>query len=598
MAENTLRRILVVLSLLLESSLAPGAWSPGTQSTAATASSSKVEYLTVPGLTGKSGGTLIIARRSEPKTLNPVVAIDGTSKELIGLITADLIHINRYTQQTEPALATSWKISHDGRVFTVNLRRGVRFSDGYPFDAEDVLFTFRVYLDEQTHAPQRDLLTVGGTPIAVRKIDPYTVVFTLAQPYAAAERLFDSIAILPKHLLEGICDQGKLARAWTVSTPPTQFAGLGPFQLQEYIPGQKIIFQRNRFYWKRDVEGNQLPYLDRVISVAAPTPETQEIRFQSGEIDLISRFDAQDFSTLEKNAGSAFRVYDAGPGLEYTFLLFNLNDEALPEARLPVEKQRWFRQAAFRQAVSHIVDRDAMVRLGYSGRAHSLSVQISPGNRKWLNPVIPSPTRSAEQSKEILRGAHFSWAADGSLKDPYGKTVGFSIMFNSANSQHERLAAIAQQDLKELGIQANIVPMDFKTLVDRVFNKLSYDTAIMTLADGDADPNTEMNVLLSGGQAHLWRLRSRSGPEQWEEQVDQLMKEQMTALDPTRRKQIFDRVQEIIWQQQPVVFLLSPNILAGANNRVGNFRPAVLSSYTLWNAEQLFIRSPGRAGTL
>jgi ABC-type transport system substrate-binding protein len=135
--------------------------------------------------------------------------------------------------------------------------------------------------------------------------------------------------------------------------------------------------------------------------------------------------------------------------------------------------------------------------------------------------------------------------------------------------------------------------MDFRTLVDRVFNKLNYEAAIMTLADGDADPNTEMNVLLSSGQAHLWKLHARSAPEPWERQIDDLMKEQMTTLDHTRRKQMFDRVQEIVRQQQPMVFLVSPNIVAGANTRVGNFQVAVLGSYTLWNAEQLFIRSAG-----
>jgi peptide/nickel transport system substrate-binding protein len=273
-------------------------------------------------------------------------------------------------------------------------------------------------------------------------------------------------------------------------------------------------------------------------------------------------------------------------------LLFNLNDGP-EEIRLPRQKQEWFTRAAFRQAVSHAIDRNAMVRLGYSGLAHPLTVQVSPGNHRWLNRAITSPVRSAEQSKEILRGAHFSWNADGSLKDPSGKAVEFSILCNSANSQHQRLAAIIQEDLKEIGIRANPVSMDFRTLVDRVFNKLNYEAAIMTLADGDADPNTEMNVLLSSGQAHLWKLHARSAPEPWERQIDDLMKEQMTTLDHTRRKQMFDRVQEIVRQQQPMVFLVSPNIVAGANTRVGNFQVAVLGSYTLWNAEQLFIRSAG-----
>src|SRR5579872_3190476 len=143
------------------------------------------EVQTCDNEVGHYGGTLVVGQRSEPKTLNPVIAADAPSREVIGRLTADLIHINRGSQQTEPALAKSWSESKDGRTFTVKLRRGLRFSDGHLFDADDVVFSFQVYLDENVHSPQRDLLVVGGKPIAVQKIDQYTVRFSLAEPYAA-----------------------------------------------------------------------------------------------------------------------------------------------------------------------------------------------------------------------------------------------------------------------------------------------------------------------------------------------------------------------------------------------------------------------------
>ena len=174
----------------------------------------------------------MVAQRSEPKTLNPVTAADARSREVIGRMTADLIHINRDSQKTEPALAKSWSLSRDGRVFTLKLRRGLRFSDGQPFDADDVVFSFQVYLDEKIHSPQRDLLIVGGKPIAVQKIDSYTVRFTLAQPYAAAERIFDSLAMMPRHLLEKPYREGKLRPGVELRTPPAEIAGLGPFRLK------------------------------------------------------------------------------------------------------------------------------------------------------------------------------------------------------------------------------------------------------------------------------------------------------------------------------------------------------------------------------
>src|SRR3984957_9824258 len=149
------------------------------------------ERMVAADLTGHSGGTLRVALRSEPKTLNPVLAVDEPSREVIRCLTADLIHINRGSLKTEPALAKSWTVSRDGKQYTLQLRRGLKFSDGQLFTADDVVFSFQVYLDEKIDSAQRDLLVVGGKPITVVKLDDYSVRFELAQAYAAAERLFD-----------------------------------------------------------------------------------------------------------------------------------------------------------------------------------------------------------------------------------------------------------------------------------------------------------------------------------------------------------------------------------------------------------------------
>src|ERR1700690_4297860 len=135
------------------------------------------ERMVTENAPGRAGGKLVIALRSEPKTLNPVLAQDAPSRDVIRCLTADLIHINRGSQKTEPALAKSWTASRDGRQYTLRLRRGLRFSDGQPLDADDVVFSFQVYLDEKIDSPERDLLVVGGKPISVQKIDQYTVRF-------------------------------------------------------------------------------------------------------------------------------------------------------------------------------------------------------------------------------------------------------------------------------------------------------------------------------------------------------------------------------------------------------------------------------------
>ncbi len=247
---------------------------------------------------GRYGGSLVVAQGAEPKTLNPVTAADARSREVIGRMTADLIHINRDSQKTEPALARSWTTSRDGRVFTLKLRRGLRFSDGQPFNADDVVFSFQVYLDEKIHSPQRDLLIVGGKPLAVQKVDSYTVRFTLAQPYAAAERIFDSLAMMPRHLLEKPYREGRFEQVWNVNTPPAEMAGMGPFRLKQYIPGQRIVLERNPYFWKIDQKKNRLPYLDELVFLFVGNEDAQVMRFQAGDTDIMSRVNAENYALL------------------------------------------------------------------------------------------------------------------------------------------------------------------------------------------------------------------------------------------------------------------------------------------------------------
>jgi peptide/nickel transport system substrate-binding protein len=540
---------------------------------------------------GRPGGRLIISQRAEPKTLNPVIAFDGSSRQIIGLITADLIHINRSSQQTESALARSWTVSPDGREYTLQLRHGLKFSDGQPFDADDVLFTFQVYLDERVHAPQRDLLIISGEPIRIEKIDAYTVRFELHERYAAAERLFDSIAILPRHLLSHAYVEGHLAQAWTLTSPPEQIAGLGPFRIQGYVPGQHVTLARNPYYWKKDVKGNRLPYLDEIVSIFTGNAESEAIRFQRGEIDVVSRLSATNFSALERHQqAGGFHLYDVGASLEYNFLFFNLND--LGSRNLPAiaGTQTWFRQLAFRKAISAAIDRQALARLAYRGRASVLATHVTPGNKLWLNRSIPQHVRSAASARQVLRKAGFSMDSSGRLFDDRHEPVTFSVIFNAGNPQVTQMATLLQQDLAEIGIQLNVVPLEQRAVLDRVFKTYDYEAAIMSLASGDTDPNPEINVLTSGGSAHVWNLESKHARMPWEEEIDHLMQQQMVTPDYEQRKHIYDRVQELIWENLPLISLVSPDVLVGATERLGNFRPAILSDYTLWNAEELFLR--------
>jgi peptide/nickel transport system substrate-binding protein len=552
------------------------------------------DYATVKGDVGQAGGRLVVALRSEPKTLNPILSIDASSREVIDTMNADLVHINHETQRTEPALAKSWTVSPDGRKYTLQLRRGVKFSDGVPFTADDVVFSFELYLDENLHSPQRDLLVIGDKPIVVKKVDAYTVEFELAKPYGPGERIFDGLAMMPKHLLEKPYREGKLTQTWGTTARPEEMAGLGAFLLKEYVPGQRIVLERNANYWKTDGNGTQLPYLLNLTFLFVPTEDAQVIKFQGGETQLLERAGADNFNLLQRDAKIKGEcLSDLGPGLEFVFLFFNMNSLDAAKYGDIAAKQAWFRELRFRQAVSLAMDRKGMARLVYDGRATPIWGNVSPGNKLWLDENLPHPERSIDHAKALLRAAGFSWNDAGALLDAQKRPVTFTILVSSSNAQRAKLATVAQDDLKQLGMDVQVVPSEFRALVDRVLNTKDYEAVLMNMVNYDVDPTPEMNLWLSSGETHLWDLGETKPVTPWEAELDQLMEAQMTTPDFAARKKLYDHVQEIAAQNLPLIFLLSPDILVGAQSSIGNFRPGILEPYALWNVDQMFVRKVG-----
>ena len=571
----------VALSLLAIT----GTGNAGQQTTAGT------DWLVSRADVGRSGGQLVVIERAEPRTLNPVIAIDSPSKDVVWRMMADLIHINRETQHSEPALARSWTVSPDGRRFTLSLRRGVRFSNGDAFDADDVLFSFQVYLDEKVASPQRDLLIVGGQPIGLRKLDQFTVQVDLAEPYAVAERLFDSIAMLPRHVLETPYKEGRLTQAWALGTAAQAFAGLGPFRFKDHQPGQQITLERNPFYWKTDRAGNHLPYLDRLVFLFVPSEDAQAVRFQSGEANVTTRLSATNFDVLSRDQGNRnYELIDRGPGLDYTFLFFNQNNLAEKGPAAIARKQTWFRQLAFRQAVSLAIDREGIVRLVYRGRATPLWGHVPPGNKLWVNQSLPKPARSVGRARQLLRTAGFSWNAGGALLDKEGQAVEFTIVTSTGNTERIQIATIIQDDLKQLGMRVGVVTLELRALLDRLVMTSDYEACVLGLGGGDGDPYSEMNVWLSSGGTHLWNLGEREPATPWEAEIDMLMRRQLAVRDVQLRKRLYDRVQELVAQNLPIISLVSPSVLAGVTKGLGNLRPTIFDHHALWNVDELFWR--------
>jgi peptide/nickel transport system substrate-binding protein len=244
--------------------------------------------------------------------------------------------------------------------------------------------------------------------------------------------------------------------------------------------------------------------------------------------------------------------------------------------------------------VSLAVDREAMAKLVYGGRASALTTHVTPANRLWRDPTLKPIARAPREARKLLESAGYRLGGDRVLRDPRGRPVEFTILVNAANEERGRMAAMIVQDLKELGIQVQVANVEFRTLLDRVLRSKNYEACLFGFASGDVDPGSEMSVWPSDAPQHVWAPGQAAPGADWEAEIDRLMRQQMATQGYAARRRLYDRVQQVEAREVPIVVLVSPDVLVAAKTRVGNFRPAVLDHYTLWNAEELYLRpAPG-----
>lgn len=542
----------------------------------------------------KRGGRLVVSKSVGPRTFNRLLAADDQTYSVTDCLMGALIRVNRQTQQPEAMLARAWKLSRDGKVLTFNLRQGVRFSDGRPFTAEDVIFTFQVLNDPQIASPLADLFNLEGQRVQAQKLDDATVAFNFPAPYAGAVRLFDGVPILPKHILEQPYRAGRFAQIWTLNTPPEQIVGLGPFKLRAFVPGQRVVLARNENYWKTDAAGQPLPYLDELIFSLDPDHNTQLLKFQKGETDLLSPVSADDLATLNalEKQGQA-KLYDLGPSLIREVLWFNLNDgkQANGQPLVDPVKLRWFKDAQFRRAISHAIDRQALVNLVFAGKASPQYAFLSAGDKLFYNANVRKYPYDLNRAKSLLADAGFRYdTARQTLLDPRGQTVTFTLITNAGNALRQKISALLQADLAKLGIKVNLAAVESRALLARINESFTYEACLLAVASGDVDPNTHINILFSHGANHWWYPKQARPVTPWEARLDELMKQQAVAVNPAARKRLFDQAQTILAEQQPFIMLASRHLLLAARNGIGNLKPGILNDYLLWNCEELYRR--------
>jgi peptide/nickel transport system substrate-binding protein len=541
----------------------------------------------------KFGGRIVLSKSAGPRTFNRLFSFDEQTSAIADCLMGYLIRINRRTQQAEAALARSWKISPDGKSISFALRRDVKFSDGRAFTADDVLFTFQIINDPKVATAVSDQFNFDGARVQARKQDEQTVVFDFPAPVAGAIRLFDGIPILPRHALESSYREGKFDQAWSLATPPDRIVGLGPFKLRAYVPNQRVVLARNENYWKTDAAGRRLPYLDEIVFNIDPDRNTQLLKFQQGETDLLSPVNADDAPALAAlESQGRIKVHNLGPGMIRELFWFNLNDGKNPSTGQPYVdpvKLRWFREVKFRQAVSHAIDREAIVKLAFAGKASPQWAFLSAGDKLWSSPAARKYPHDLARAKSLLADAGFRYAPDQKrLFDSQGRAVSFTLMTNAGNAIRQKISALIQEDLARIGIKVTIAPIESRAMLARINESFTYEAGLLAIVSGDTDPSSHTNVLFSHGPGHWWHPRQTRPATAWEARLDELVNRQRTALTPAARKKLFDDAQAIMAEQQPFLFLASRHLLVAAKTDLGNFKPAVLPDFVLWNCEELY----------
>jgi peptide/nickel transport system substrate-binding protein len=518
----------------------------------------------------QSGGELRFCLRSEPKTFDPLLVDDDSSLSIRYLTGGVLARVNRHTQELEPELAESWKISKDGKQITFKLRHGVTFSDGSPFSSADVAFTMQRLMDPALHSSTGDAFRSGNGAVTTNIIAPDQVSITFAAPIAGLDRLFDQVAIMSAH------------------SPKKEAAVLGPFMVAEYKAGSSILLSRNPNYWKKDSQGRRLPYLDSIRLDIQPNRDVEMLRFKRGELDLINVLDSDYFDRLA--ASSPGLAHDAGPSLDSDFMWFN----QVASAPIPEYKRAWFRSTNFRRAISQAINRDDLSRVVFNGHAQPAIGPVSPANKFWFNSNLKAEPYRPDAALQRLQADGFH-LQNGVLFDKAGNTVEFSVVTNASSKARERMAVMVQEDLGKLGIKVNVVTLDFPSLIERISQKFNYEAAMLGFRNVDLDPSGQMNIWLSSAEDHAWNPQQKSPETAWEAEIDRLMRAQASTADPKKRKQSFDRVQEIVAEQTPFIYLVNQNALSALSSAVEGANPGILSPQTFWNAERLTLNAATRA---
>ncbi|MFW6378238.1 MAG: ABC transporter substrate-binding protein [Bacillota bacterium] len=529
---------------------------------------------------GEYGGSYTLSLTSAPQTFNYYGGIDASTFNIMTNVLDSLTEENPVTQEIEPGLASDWDIEDDGETVILHLREGVKWSDGEPFNADDVIFTMEnLTLNSNAEANEVARYTIEGEIVEFSKVDDMTIKVELPAPFGPFMRMLSQAPIMPEHKLsEHVSedDPGAINEAWATDVDPEDVVGTGPFTLKDYVVDQRVVLERNPHSWRYDPEGNRLPYVDELDYLIVRNSEVQVAQFQAGEIDSVS-ISGQDYTPLKQAEidGEDFSVYagsPVGPTPSPTHLSFNFDveDEALQSA---------FREDKFRVAMEHLIDRERIIEEVYNTLAIKSGTPVVPTNEAFYNPEIEdirreyNPDRAAELLDEL---GYVDENGDGYRQLEDGSQLEFDLTANVGADDHSDIAGLIKNSLEDVGIKVHLDLVEGGLVFEL---GQSGDFQAMLQAFGNQpDPQFRKAIWQPTGDLYYWHqsIEDDDGNPifenmyDWEEDVYDAFEAGQVTLDPEERKTHYDEWQKIYAEKLPVIFITKGMDVMAVQNNVGN----------------------------
>lgn len=549
----------------------------------------------------------------DPKTFN--YAFNQEYPHVFLFTTEGLTSLNAITAEIEPGLAESWQISEDQKHIVFTLRKNLKWSDGEPLTADDVIFTYEdVIFNQQIPTDWKDSFKVGTSGVfpKIRKLDNRRVEFILPEPFAPflsanTGGATNAVGILPKHALyasiktKDTKGNPQFLSIWGTNTDPSKIVVNGPYKIASYTPSQRVVFRRNPYYWRRDAQGNQMPYVERIVWQIIESTDSMILQFRSGGLDSVE-ISAENFSLLKREEQRGrFTVYNGGPRSSQTFISFNLNKGRRQNGKPVVDpiKSRWFNNVEFRRAIAHAIDRQTMLNNAFRGVGTIQDSPIFSQSPYYFSPEegLKTYEYNLQKSRELLLKAGFKYNAKKQLVDADGNRVRFSLITNTENKTRVAMGAQIRQDLSKIGIQVDFTPQNFNTLVDKLSNSLDWECYLLGFISGTVEPHDGANVWLPDGGLHAFNQKPLAGQEpligrevaDWEAEIGRLYIKGAQEFDEAKRKEIYAETQRITQEYLPFIYLVNPLTLAAIRDRIINVKFSALGSLsgTLWNKYEL-----------